>query len=326
MLYTPIVRQMVAFSFSLTITCSLLLVVSAQQPFGASSGITHGSYDNILIARGGGGRGGGGRAGGGSHGGGGARAGGARGGGGARAGGALGGGGARMSRPSAGSGLSSLRSSGRSSGISRQGSPSMGRQIQQPQVGHRGASAIQGRPSQPIAGHGQHPNIGQQPTNPRINNAGQGRLPNQLPPQAGNLPNRPNIPVNPNDINVSRSVNVEGYDGGWGYHGESYPWGIGAATGLVGFTIGSMLQTLPSNSQPVTIQGQPYYESNGMYFAPQSNGSYEVVPPPTGAIEPQLPSGAKPVQVGKQTLYEVQGVYYQPTIQNGQQGYMVVTP
>ena len=70
----------------------------------------------------------------------------------------------------------------------------------------------------------------------------------------------------------------------------------------------------------------PGYESNGMYFSPSGEGQYKVVPPPAGALEPQLPSGAKPVKVGEQTLYEVQGVYYQPTIQNGQKGYMVVTP
>jgi hypothetical protein len=86
------------------------------------------------------------------------------------------------------------------------------------------------------------------------------------------------------------------------------------------------MNTLPADAEPVVIQGQSYYESNGMYLEPSTDGNYRVVPPPAGAIEPQLPSGAKPVEISGHTLYEVEGVYYQPTIQNGQQVYMVVTP
>jgi len=307
MLMTPIGRRMAAYGLALTIAFSLPLSVPAQQSPNTANGIISGSADDRLIAR-------------------------------DRGGGARGGGGARVNRSAGGGGFSGMRSSGGMSrpsggirpsfnrpspGISRQGSQGIGQQMQHLQAGNRGANAIQSRPMQPIAGQGQRPNTGQQPINPRFS-SGPGQLPTQLPPQQGNLPNRPNRP--PNDVNVSHSVNVEGYDGGWGYQGQYYPWGMGAAAGLTGFAIGSMRNTLPANSQPMVIQGQPYYESSGMYFAPQSNGSYQVVPPPSGAVETQLPSEAKSVQVGKQTLYEVQGVYYQPTIQNGKQVYMVVTP
>jgi|GEM_PF-5314121 len=319
MLFTRLSSRLAACGFALTMTFFFLSVTPAQQTSIFSSRISNDASDDILIARDGG------------------RGGGRGGGGGGRGGGARAGGGSRMSRPSGGGGLSGMRSQGmsrsssnklsmgRSSGNSRQGSSNFGQQIQQPRTGNRsGVRAQQSRPSQPIAGQAQRPNIGQQPTNRQLNAPSQ--LPNQRPLQQGNLPNQPNRPGNVNQINAPKSVNVEGYNGNSGYYGENYPWGLGAAAGLTGFALGSVVRSLPANSQPVVVQGQPYYESNGMYFSPSGEGQYKVVPPPTGALEPQLPSGAKPVKVGEQTLYEVQGVYYQPTIQNGQKGYMVVTP
>lgn len=317
MIATRLGSRLAAYGFVLTMTLFSLLVSLAQQTLDSSSRISNNTSDDMLIARDGGG--GGGRGGGG------------------RGGGARGGGGARMSRPSGGGGLSGMHSQSMSRSsfnkfsmehpgtMSRQGSSSFGHQVQSSQVGNRaGVNTGQPRPSQPVAGPVQRANIGQQPTNPRLNAPGQ--LPNQPPLRQGNLPNQPNRPGNINQINASKSVNVEGYNGNSGYYGENYPWGLGAAAGLTGFALGSVVHSLPSNSQPVVIQGQPYYESNGMYFSPSGSGQYKVVPPPAGALEPQLPSGAKPVKVGEQTLYEVQGVYYQPTIQNGQKGYMVVTP
>jgi hypothetical protein len=291
-------HKLIAFGFALTMALSFPLVASAQQNANPLNGIfsktSGGISDDNLLARGGS-RGGGGGSGGGRS--------------------AM----RSPSRPSIGG--------GRSSGISHAGLSKLGQHhIQRPQTG-----AGHPRPSHPMAGQGQQPNIGQRPTqrptNPTMNAGRPGQLPNQRPvagQRPGNQPTRPTRP--PNEFNASRSINVEGYDGGWGYHGEDYPWGLGTAAGLAGLTLGSALNSLPANSQPVVIQGEPYYESDGMYFEPSSGGGYTVVPPPVGAIEPQLPPGAKQVTIGGHTFYDVQGVYYQETLHNGQPAYMVVTP
>lgn len=226
-------------------------------------------------------------------------------GGGGRAGGARGGGGARVSRPSGGAARSALgsRSSGklrssignkpslRSGGLSQARPGQRGQSIQHPAVGMRGStSTVRQQPSSPVVrpgqrpSTGQRPSIGQQPASSRRDagasqlpsqrqmRPGAGQLPSQRPLPPGNRPERPNRPSNISQINAPRSVNVEGYDGGWGYQGEDYPWGLGAAAGMAGFTLGSVLNAIPSNSQPVVIQGQPYYESDGMYFAPSEGG------------------------------------------------------
>lgn len=320
-------NRLVAGLFALAIAFSFPLAVMAQ---------VVNSPDGKLIARGGGVRGGGGGRGGGGR---------SRGGGGGRS---IGGGGGRsrpsggirshsMSRPSGGGGLTSA---GRSVLSSR---PSSGQRTPHPTTR---PSQVQ-RPSTLPSNTGQRPGTlpgqaGQRPSTlpgsaQRPNNGpNAGQRPGDRVPAAGQRPtggrepgnrveNRPTRPTG-GDNNFSQNVNVEGNSGGWGYSGEDYPWGLGAVTGLTGFALGTLIHTLPANAQPIVIQGQPYYESEGMYFAPTSGGDYTVVPPPSGSIEPQLPPGAKQVEIGGHTLYEVQGVYYQPTIQNGQQVYMVVTP
>lgn len=238
----------------------------------------------------------------------------------ARGGGGRGGGGGHRSGGMRSSGGARSHSGGRSAGHARM--------AQRPSSIHRPSH----KATRPTQGHRanrptQLPSTGMKPGSRP--NVGQGQLPN-TGMRPSNQPIRPNSPTRPtrppSEINASRNVNVEGYNGGWGYHGEDYPWGLGAAAGLTGFTLGRVLNALPANSQPVEIQGQQYYESDGVYFEPSSSGGYTVVPPPTGAIEPQLPNGAQPVNKGGHTLYEIQGVYYQPTIHNGQPAYMIVTP
>lgn len=327
-------RRLIAYSFTLSMAFSFPLAAVAQENSNPLCsifpGISNERSDSALIARGGGGgRGGGGSRGGARGGGGGLSRGGGGGGNFARASGARGGG-SGFARVSGGSGQFAARShssplsGGRSGGISRAGSSKLGQHdAQRPQSGAERPQAFQSAVRQ-----GQQPSAlnqpVQRPTNPAMNAGRAGQLPTQRPingQRAGNLPNR-----SPSQINASRSVNVEGYDGGWGYSGQGYPWGLGAARGVAGFMLGSMLNTLPTNSQPVVIQGQSYYESDGMYLEPSDNGKYTVVPPPAGAIETQLPNGAKPVDMKGNTLYEVQGVYYQKTLHDGQPAYMVVTP
>jgi hypothetical protein len=298
--YKFISTRLLACCFTFAIASSVPLLSPAHQDTPASAGIAGSDSRELLIAREGGGRGGGTR------------------GGGTRTSGAArsrGGASAGRSRPSGGTGRSALQTRG---GRSHPAFGASGRTQQHPS-GLRAAHPVT-RPGQGQAGRQMNisrPDKALQPSGQRPG-IGQGQRPNQA--------QRPSRPNRTNEINASQNVNVEGYDGGWGYHGEDYPWGLGAAAGLTGFTLGRVLNALPANSQPVVIQGQPYYESNGMYLAPSSDGNYTVVPPPVGAIESQLPGGAKPVNIGGHTLYEVQGVYYQETIHNGQPAYMVVTP
>lgn len=299
MLFVQIYSRIIVYSFIAAISFSLPLAVLAQENINLS-----GKKQRIELARGdrGGARSGGSRIN-------------------RPSGGALGSGSSRRLPASLGS-----SPSGRTGNLSQARPANRRQQIQRPQSNIRGSSeARRPQPSGPSPSQRQRSSTEQRPSSPPLN-TGAGQLSNQRPQQPANITNRPNRPRNVNQINAPHSVNVEGYDGGWGYQGEDYPWGLGAAAGMAGLTLGSVLNALPSNSQPVVIQGQPYYESSGMYFAPSDGGNYTVVPPPPGAVEVQLPSGAKPVNIGGLALYEFQGVYYQPTVQNGKQTYMVVVP
>lgn len=87
------------------------------------------------------------------------------------------------------------------------------------------------------------------------------------------------------NVNVNRNVNVSG-DGGWGYYGGG-GWG-GAAAGAVagavaGLAIGAMVNSLPSNAQPLVVNNQNYYYDGTNYYQSCYGGSdtnYCVVPDP----------------------------------------------
>ena len=62
-----------------------------------------------------------------------------------------------------------------------------------------------------------------------------------------------------------------------------------AAAGAAGLAIGATVASLPALSTPIVVQGNPYYYSGDVYYAPQGNG-YAVVPPPKGAVVPSVPA------------------------------------
>ena len=112
--------------------------------------------------------------------------------------------------------------------------------------------------------------------------------------------------------------------------------------------IGAEITTLPDKAQSIVINGQQYYELNGVYYQPitKDDGSmvYQIAGkdgnldtntnvqddqpqgPQMGDIIPQLPPDCRKISVNGQKLYVSQdGVYYQElTDGNGNKTYKVV--
>lgn len=112
--------------------------------------------------------------------------------------------------------------------------------------------------------------------------------------------------------------------------------------------VGAEVTTLPSNAQSIVINGQQYYEVNGVYYEPitKDDGtlSYQVAgkdgelntdnsnvdnappAPQMGDIVTQLPPNCRKINVNGQKLYiSPDGIYYQAqTDQNGNTVYKIV--
>ena len=112
--------------------------------------------------------------------------------------------------------------------------------------------------------------------------------------------------------------------------------------------VGAEVTTLPSNAQSIVINGQQYYEVNGVYYEPitKDDGtlSYQVAgkdgelntddanvdngppAPQMGDIVTQLPPNCRKVNVNGQRLYiSPDGIYYQAQAdQNGNTVYKIV--
>ena len=101
--------------------------------------------------------------------------------------------------------------------------------------------------------------------------------------------------------------------------------------------VGASVNTLPAKAQSIMINGQQYYEMNGVYYSPvtKDDGTvvYEIagkdgelntgatgvaaVMPHVGDIVTQLPADCKKVRLNGATYYvSVDGIYYQETIDN----------
>jgi hypothetical protein len=112
--------------------------------------------------------------------------------------------------------------------------------------------------------------------------------------------------------------------------------------------IGAEIATLPENAQSIVINGQQYYELNGVYYQPYTKDDGTVVyqiagkdgqlntnsdqdyqqpqGPQMGDIINQLPSDCRKIKVNGTKLYVSQdGVYYQQQVDsNGNTTYKVV--
>ncbi|MFI5157931.1 MAG: DUF6515 family protein [Sphingobacteriales bacterium] len=113
--------------------------------------------------------------------------------------------------------------------------------------------------------------------------------------------------------------------------------------------VGAEIQTLPSNAQSIVINGQQYYEADGVYYVPitKDDGtlSYQVAgkdgelntaddqsvdntppAPQIGDIVTQLPSNCRKINVNGDKLYlSPDGIYYKEQVdQNGTKIYKIV--
>jgi hypothetical protein len=114
--------------------------------------------------------------------------------------------------------------------------------------------------------------------------------------------------------------------------------------------VGAEVTSLPSNAQSIVINGQQYYEVDGVYYKPvtKDDGTlvYEVAgkdgelntddngdgsnmapaPPQIGDVVPQLPQGSRKLNINGQVMYmSPDGAYYQAfTDQNGNTEYKIV--
>ncbi len=113
--------------------------------------------------------------------------------------------------------------------------------------------------------------------------------------------------------------------------------------------IGAEITTLPQNAQSIVINGQQYYEENGVYYQPVTKDdgttTYQVAGkdgelntgtnvqddqqqqgPQMGDVLPKLPSECKKIKVNGQKLYvSPEGVYYQEQKDvNGSKSYVIV--
>jgi hypothetical protein len=112
--------------------------------------------------------------------------------------------------------------------------------------------------------------------------------------------------------------------------------------------VGAEVKTLPSDAQSIVINGQQYYESNGVYYVPitKDDGtlSYQVAgkdgelntadasvdnappAPQVGDIVTQLPSNCRKISVNGNKLYlSPDGIYYQAQVdQDGNKTYKIV--
>ena len=113
--------------------------------------------------------------------------------------------------------------------------------------------------------------------------------------------------------------------------------------------VGAEVSTLPSNAQSIVINGQQFYEVNGVYYEPitKDDGtlSYQIAgkdgelntddqnnvdngPPPMqiGDVVPNLPPNCRKININGEKLYlSEDGVYYKAIVdQNGNKSYKIV--
>ena len=75
------------------------------------------------------------------------------------------------------------------------------------------------------------------------------------------------------------------------------------------FAYGRRWGVLPVGCISVIVNGAPFYYDDGIYYQP-SDGSYQEVYPPDGAVIPDLPDGAIEIDTPDQTYYYAGGAFY----------------
>jgi hypothetical protein len=118
--------------------------------------------------------------------------------------------------------------------------------------------------------------------------------------------------------------------------------------------LGAEVTTLPDNAQPITIDGQQYYELNGVYYQPITNDNgttgYIIAgkdgqlstangdnggnavnnatppPPQIGDIYNEMPQDTRKIRLRGETFYVSPDDYYyqQTTDNNGNKAYKVI--
>ncbi|EEF57069.1 DUF6515 family protein [Pedosphaera parvula] len=88
------------------------------------------------------------------------------------------------------------------------------------------------------------------------------------------------------------------------------------------FFPGAFVAVLPVGYEPLYVNNAPYYYSDGLYYQPTAQGSYQEVYPPVGAVVNELPSDAVSIVAGNVTYYYSAGAFY---VQQGNQ-FVVVQP
>jgi hypothetical protein len=109
-----------------------------------------------------------------------------------------------------------------------------------------------------------------------------------------------------------------------------FAWYLGRLLRRIGNRWGSCggdrcktVASLPPQSTPGAVQGNQYYYSGGVYYAPAPEGKgYAVVPPPKGAVTPSVPDSSTTVYGAEKSFVYANGVFYE---QVGH-GYKIVEP
>src|ERR1700757_4664699 len=76
--------------------------------------------------------------------------------------------------------------------------------------------------------------------------------------------------------------------------------------------------TRASAAAAISVAGNPYYYSNGVYYAPQGGqyavveNGYKVTPPPIGSSVTTLPNGAVDQNIKGATYFVFGGACYRP--------------
>ena len=88
-----------------------------------------------------------------------------------------------------------------------------------------------------------------------------------------------NYTANNYGSNYGSNYGYQGYGGGWYGQGSYGSWDgyyAGLATaGAAGVAIGETVASVPEDSTVVVAQGNPYYYSDGVYYAPQGTSSQQ---------------------------------------------------
>ena len=124
-----------------------------------------------------------------------------------------------------------------------------------------------------------------------------------------NIDNSRNTNVN---VRVNHNHNNRYYNGRRGYHPYYYhpyhPYYYGPMWHPFGFFVATVAVT----AVIVSVNSQPYYYDNGVYYM-QSSGGYTVVNPPTNIVVNTLPEGVETIQLNEVTYYYFGGAFYAKT-------------